>query len=98
VPVGRAERFERRRPRVVAAFGNDADTIRRVARVLELMEIAWHDVHGEVTPSEEIVDDVLLCSKGTLEGLVDAAHLAVIDWRDVKVWASEIRKETAGGE
>ena len=59
--VGRAERWNERKPRA---------------------------------PPEEVVDDVLLCSGGTLAGLVGAAHLAVIDRRDLAVWASEIRRKT----
>ncbi len=64
-----------------------------VSHVLELMEMAWHDCYGEVSPSEEIVDQVLLCSGGTLGGLITAAHLAVIDRRDLEVWASDIRRK-----
>jgi hypothetical protein len=56
------------------------------------MEMAWHDCYGEITPSEKVVDDVLLCSGGTLDGLIDAAHLAVIDRRDLFVRADELRR------
>jgi hypothetical protein len=55
---------------------------------------AWHDCYGEITPSEELVDDILLCSKGKLAQLIRVARQAVSDWRDVKVAAAEIR--TAG--
>ena len=34
-----------------------------VLDLLELTELAWHDCYGETTPSEEMVDDILLCSK-----------------------------------
>ncbi len=51
-------------------------------------------MYAEVTPSEEVVDDVLLCLGGTLGGLVSAAYLAVIDRRDLSVWASDIRNKT----
>ena len=91
MPVGRAERFEERKPRVVAAFGSDDDVIRRVAEVFALMEMAWHDCYGDLTPPEQVVDDVLLCSGGTLDGLIAAAHLAVLDARDLRLWASSIR-------
>ena len=94
--VGRAERFAERRPRVVAVFGNDDKTIEVVSLVFALMEMAWHDCYAEVTPSEEIVDDVLLCSDGTLRGLIHAAHLAVIDRRDLSLWASAIRRKARG--
>ena len=93
--IGGAARFEERRPRIIATFGDDRETLSDVARILELMEMAWHDCYAEVTPSEEVVDDVLLCSGGALRELIRAAHLAVIDRRDLAVWAAEIR-HTAG--
>jgi hypothetical protein len=92
--IGRAERFEERKPRVIAVFGGDDETILAVSHVLELMEMAWHDCYAEVTPSEEVVDNVLLCSQGTLRGLIHAAHMAVIDERDLSVWASDLRDKT----
>jgi hypothetical protein len=95
--VGRAERFEERKPRVIAVFGDDGRTLRVVAHVFELMEMAWHDCYGEISPSEAVVDDILLCSGGTLGGLVDAAHLAVIDQRDLSVWAASIRSDAGPG-
>jgi hypothetical protein len=91
VAIGRSERFEERKPRVVAVFGDNAETLRAVAYAFDLMEMAWHDCYAEVTPPEEVVDNILLCSGGTLGGLIDAAHLAVIDRRDLSVWASDIR-------
>jgi len=89
--TGRAARFEERRLRVTAVFGNDAEKLRTVAHALELLELAWHDCYREITPPEEVVDDVLLCSGGDLGALIDAAHLAVIDRRDLAVWASSVR-------
>ena len=91
VAVGRAERWKERQPRVSATFGDDAETQRRVAAVFELMEMAWHDCYGEATPPEQVVDDVLLCSRGTLSGLIDAAQLAVVDWRDLRLRADDLR-------
>jgi magnesium-transporting ATPase (P-type) len=92
--IGRAQRFEERKPRVVAVFGDNAETVRAVAQVLGLMEMAWHDCYAEVTPPEDVVDDVLLCSGGTLRGLIDAAHLAVVDRRDLSVRAAGLRGTT----
>lgn len=92
--IGRAERFEARKPRVIAVFGDDDETIRAVSHVFELMEMAWHDCYAEVTPSEEVVDDVLLCSQGTLGGLIHAAHIAVIDARDLSIWATDLREKS----
>lgn len=80
-----------RRPRIVAAFGEAAaDT---VIGVLTLTELAWHDCYAEVTPSESIIDDILLCSGGDLATLVRAAKLAVEDSRDLMVWAAELRSQ-----
>lgn len=93
--VGRAERFEKRRPRVVAVFGDDPGTLRAVSDVLALLEMAWHDCHGEVTPPESVIDDVLVCSRGSLSGLIGAAHLAVVDSRDLSVSASAVRRSGA---
>ena len=89
--IGRAERLEVLRPRLVATFGGSAATLRTVGDALALMEMAWHDCYDEVTPPDEVMDDVLLCSQGTLDGLVTAAHLAVIDRRDLSVWAESLR-------
>ncbi len=91
--IGRTVRFEERKPRVIAVFGDDPRTLRAVSRVLELMEMAWHDCYAEITPPEDVVDNVLLCSGGELRGLVEAAHLAVVDRRDLAVWASSIRDD-----
>jgi hypothetical protein len=70
----------------VAIFGDALAA--SVLDLLELTELAWHDCYGEITPSEEMVDDILLCSKGELAQLT---RQAVSDWRDVKVAAAEIR-------
>jgi hypothetical protein len=88
--IGRSERFDVIKPRVIELFGDDRTTITRVAQVFELMEMAWHDCYGEVSPPEEVVANVLACSGGTLEGLVDAAHPAVLAWRDLAVRASHV--------
>ena len=87
--VSRAERMEQRRPRVVAIFGDtDADP---VLDLLELTELAWHDCYGEITPSEQIIDDILLCSGGQIVKLIQVARLAVSDWRDLKLQAEQLR-------
>ena len=93
--VGRAERFEERKPRVVAVFGSDEATLRTVAHAFALMEMAWHDCYGELSPPEAVVDDILTCSGGTFDGLVTAVHTAVVDWRDLSVWASTLRGRPA---
>ena len=79
---------------MIALFGDDEATLHAVSQVFELMEMAWHDCYAEITPPDEVVDNLLLCSGGTLGGVIHAAHLAVIDSRDLAVWASEIRSTT----
>jgi hypothetical protein len=91
VAVGRHERFELIRPRVAEFFGDSPEVVERVARVFALLEIAWHDVYGEPSPPPEVVDDVLICAGGTLDGLVDAAWEAVVDWRDLRLAADAKR-------
>jgi hypothetical protein len=41
-------------------FGDDTATLSSVSRVFDLMEMAWHDCYGEITPSDRVIDDVLL--------------------------------------
>jgi hypothetical protein len=55
-------------------------------------ELAWQDCYSEIAPSEEIIDEILLCSGGDIRVLVQAAHLAVEDWRDLKMWAAKVRE------
>jgi hypothetical protein len=93
VTVGRAERWEAIKPKAIEAFGNDEHVLATVAAQIHLLEMAWHGVYGEIAPSESIVEQVLLCSKGTLDGLIRAARLAVLDRRDLQVWAGMLRAD-----
>ena len=87
--VSRAERRSERHPHVVAVMGVDgADA---ALDLLELVELAWHDCYGEITPPDAVVEDILVLSRGTLPGLIGAAHLAIIDWRDARVAADALR-------
>jgi len=74
---------------VVTLFGQDRAT--QVLDLLELVELAWHDCYGAITPSEKQVDDMLTLSEGSVEKLIGAARLAVTDWRDLKVAADAHR-------
>jgi hypothetical protein len=91
--ISRGERRAERKERVVAVFGEALAA--PVLDLLELTEFAWHDCYREITPSEAIVDDILLCSEGELTKLIQAARLAVQDRRDLIVWAQ--RKRSSGG-
>jgi len=59
--------------------------------LLGLTDLGWHDVYGEIAPPGEVLDDILVVSGGTLDGLIRAALLAVTDWRDLRVSANGIR-------
>ena len=93
--VSRADRRRDREPRVVEVFG--VDRAPTVLDLLELVELAWHDCYGQVTPSDQIVEDLLVVSDGHIGGLVAAARLAVTDWRDLRVAADERREGGASG-
>ena len=73
---------------MVALFGTDAPA---ALDLLELLELAWHDCYGEITPDDSVVADVLVLSGGTLSGLVLACRFAVTDWRDVRLAADRRR-------
>ena len=87
--ISRAERRTQRKARVIAIFGEAfADP---VLDLLEMTELAWHDCYGEISPSEQIIDEILLCSEGDFAKLIQAARLAVADWRDLRLWALQLR-------
>jgi len=90
--VSRAERREERTPRAVAVFGEERAPF--ALDLLELTELAWHDCYGEITPPEDVIEDMLLLSEGSIERLIEMARLGVIDWRDLKVAAEEFRNRT----
>jgi hypothetical protein len=85
--LSRKERRSEREPRIVAVFGPHETPI--VLDLLELTELAWHDCYGEITPPPEVIEDMLTVSGGTVEGLIQAALLAVTDARDLKLAAEE---------
>jgi len=90
--VSRAERRENRKQRAIAVFGENRAPF--ALDLLELTELAWHDCYGEVTPSDDVIDDMLLLSEGSIERLIQAARLGVTDWRDLKLAAEDFRNRT----
>jgi hypothetical protein len=88
----RAERRVEREGRVISIFGEGR--AQAVLDLLELTELAWHDCYGEVTPPNEVIEDILLLSDGSIEGLARAARLAVTDWRDLRVAADARRRQS----
>jgi len=86
--IGRANRRAEREGRARELFGADAGA---ALDLLELTEFAWHDCYGEITPSDQVVDDIFVVAEGTLAGLARAARLAVEDFRDLRVAADGLR-------
>jgi hypothetical protein len=86
--IGRAERRTEREPRARREYGDQASA---VLDVLELTELAWHDCYGEVTPPEQVVDDIFVAARGDLAQFIAAARLAVHDFRDLRVTADHLR-------
>jgi hypothetical protein len=88
IGISRHERREAVRGRASIQFGADVDA---ALDILELLELAWHDCHGEITPPPRVVEDVWVVADGSLGGLASAARLAVADWRDLRVYADRTR-------
>src|SRR4051812_36879010 len=86
--ISRAERRAEREPRARQQYDDHASA---VLDVLELTEYPWHDCYGEVTPPEQVIDDIFIAAQGALAAFVAAARLAVRDFRDLRVTADSIR-------
>lgn len=59
---------------------------------LALLDFAWHDCYGESSPPEQVIEDIWLVSNGDLAQFVSAAHLAVVDFRDLRMNADAMRR------
>lgn len=86
--VGRAERRTERRTKVAVLFADRTD---RALDLLELVEMAWHDTYNEVSPPEDVIDDILLLSEGNLRLAIRWARIAVADPRELRVAADGAR-------
>lgn len=60
---------------------------------LELHELAWHDCYNEPSPPEPGDRGHLVVSRGDLAALVSAAHVAVTDFRDLRLNADALRDQ-----
>jgi hypothetical protein len=89
MPERRAERRAGRRTKVAVMFADRTD---RALDLLELLEMAWHDSFNEGTPPEDVIDDVLLLSGGSLRSLIRWARLAVADYGEVRNAANGLRE------
>lgn len=87
--AGKAARRAERAPLVESVVG--ASQVSAALDLLELTEYAWHDCCGEITPPDEVILNILVCSEGDLATMVHAAHLAVTDWRDLQMWADRVQ-------
>ena len=88
IGISRRERRDAARGRASIQFGAEAEA---ALDVLELLELAWHDCYGEVTPPARVVEDVWTVADGSLGGLSSAARLAVTDFRDLRMAADAMR-------
>jgi len=86
--ISRADRRRERSLRARQQFGGDAEV---ALDLLELVELAWHDCYGEVSPPDAVVEDIWRVSGGDLRELVRAARLAVADHRDLRISADQLR-------
>jgi hypothetical protein len=89
--VGSEQRRQERKPRIAGTFRD-----RHVEAALDLLDLAdraWHDSYGpkDLALPDDVLDDVLLLAEGNLAALVQIARAAVIDFRDVRVAADELR-------
>lgn len=90
--ISRRERREGDRGRAGLEFGAHADA---ALDLMDLLELAWHDTHGEITPPEDVLEDVWVAAEGDLARLAWASRLAVVDWRDLRVSADALRAARA---
>jgi hypothetical protein len=72
--ISRAHRRAARADQASELFGKNA------AVALELVELAWHDCYDEVSPPDEVIDDIWIVPEVNLPNLVRAARLAVEDF------------------
>jgi hypothetical protein len=86
--TSRADRRRARKSRAIELFGLQSDA---ALDALELLELAWHDCYGEPSPPDEVIEDIWLVADGDLAGLMSAAHLAVTDYRDLRMNADALR-------
>jgi len=84
----RAHRRESRRQRAEEIFGPTANA---ALDLLELTEFAWHDCYGDVSPPDDVVEDIFVVSEGSLDRMTRAARLAVEDFRDLRMQAEAPR-------
>jgi hypothetical protein len=86
--TSREDRRSSRSSRATEVFGKRA---RAALDALALLDFAWHDCYGEPSPPEAVTEDIWVVAQGDLAEFVSAAHLAVIDFRDLRMSADQMR-------
>jgi hypothetical protein len=86
--TGSADRRRSRSQRAERVFGAQADA---VLDALALLDLAWHDCYGEPSPPEQVIEDIWVVADGDFGEFISAAHLAVIDFRDLRMNADDMR-------
>lgn len=84
-----ADRRGSRSQRAADVFGGQAEA---ALDALALLDFAWHDCYGDPSPSDDVMEDVWVVANGDLSTFISAAHLAVIDYRDLRMNADEARR------
>jgi hypothetical protein len=83
-----ADRRTTRSQRATEVFAGHADT---ALDALGLLDFAWHDCYGEQSPPEQVIEDIWDVANGDIAEFICAAYLAVIDFRDLRITADDIR-------
>lgn len=83
---------DRRRSRSDRADDVFDDQAGAVLDVLALLDFAWHDCYGEPCPPDHVEEDIWLVANGNLGRFISAAYLAVIDFRDLRMSADDMRR------
>jgi hypothetical protein len=84
----RQERRALREPRATEVFGPQSPA---VLDILEITDWAWYAVYGQDSLSERVVTAIFDCADGDLALFALAAKVALTDYRDVLVWADQVR-------
>jgi hypothetical protein len=86
-----ASSADRRRARVRRAEEVFSGQAAAALDALALLDFAWHDCYGESSPPDQVIEDIWVVGGGDLAKFVSAAHLAVVDFRDLRLNADAVR-------
>jgi hypothetical protein len=82
------DRWRTRSDRAAKVFGKKADT---ALDALALLDLAWHDCYARGLLPKEVIDDIWVVADGDLGRFISAAHVAVLDFRDLRMSANDAR-------